>query len=211
MDDMVGHLCSISKKRFIISFAPYTPIYAALKMLGSLAPGPSKVCGLCGWGWGSWERMCCQPRTGGGTCQILPQGGVGIDVVSRPFPAASLPLPLSHCPYLSCPPPAAHARCSAPPRRGQATRAYLHAEADVVSALEKRGFKVPSLLGVLPVSLSVSLSACLCLPVFLSRSLARSNSLSLSRFLSIFISISLSVPELVINGEGRLGRKGTCR
>lgn len=65
MDDMVGHLCSISKKRFIISFAPYTPIYAALKMLGSLAPGPSK-----------------------------------------------------------------------------ATRAYLHAEADVVSALEKRGFKV---------------------------------------------------------------------
>jgi len=52
MDDMVGHLCSISKKRFIISFAPYTPIYAALKMLGSLAPGPSKVCGLCGWGGG---------------------------------------------------------------------------------------------------------------------------------------------------------------
>jgi len=65
MDDMVGHLCSISEKRFIISFAPYTPFYAALKTLGSLAPGPSK-----------------------------------------------------------------------------ATRAYLHAEADVVSALEKRGFKV---------------------------------------------------------------------
>lgn len=43
MDDMVGHLCSISEKRFIISFAPYTPFYAALKMLGSLAPGPSKV------------------------------------------------------------------------------------------------------------------------------------------------------------------------
>lgn len=65
MDDMVGHLCSISKKRFIISFAPYTLYYAALKQLGSLAPGPSK-----------------------------------------------------------------------------ATRAYLHKEADVVAALEKRGFKV---------------------------------------------------------------------
>ena len=38
MDDMVGHLCSISKKRFIISFAPYTPFYAALKLIGSLAP-----------------------------------------------------------------------------------------------------------------------------------------------------------------------------
>ena len=61
----VGHLCSISKKRFIISFAPYTLYYAALKQLGSLAPGPSK-----------------------------------------------------------------------------ATRAYLHKEADVVAALEKRGFKV---------------------------------------------------------------------
>jgi magnesium-protoporphyrin O-methyltransferase len=65
MDAMVGHLCSISKKRFIISFAPYTPVYAALKFIGSLAPGPSK-----------------------------------------------------------------------------ATRAYLHAEADVVAALAKRGFKV---------------------------------------------------------------------
>ena len=39
----VGHLCSISKKRFIISFAPYTLYYAALKQLGSLAPGPSKA------------------------------------------------------------------------------------------------------------------------------------------------------------------------
>jgi magnesium-protoporphyrin O-methyltransferase len=43
MDDMVGHLCSISEKRFIISFAPYTPFYAALKFVGSLAPGPSKA------------------------------------------------------------------------------------------------------------------------------------------------------------------------
>jgi len=65
MDDMVGHLCSISDKRFIISFAPYTPLLAALKFVGSLAPGPSK-----------------------------------------------------------------------------ATRAYLHAEADVVAALNKRGFTV---------------------------------------------------------------------
>jgi len=65
MDDMVGHLCSISDKRFIISFAPYTPLLAALKFIGSLAPGPSK-----------------------------------------------------------------------------ATRAYLHAEADVIAALNKRGFTV---------------------------------------------------------------------
>mmetsp|Transcript_34534 Transcript_34534/g.77876 ORF Transcript_34534/g.77876 Transcript_34534/m.77876 type:complete len:272 (-) Transcript_34534:47-862(-) len=65
MDSMVGHLCDIASKRFIISFAPFTPFYAALKFVGSLAPGPSK-----------------------------------------------------------------------------ATRAYLHAESDVVAALEKRGFKV---------------------------------------------------------------------
>mmetsp|Transcript_12268 Transcript_12268/g.31696 ORF Transcript_12268/g.31696 Transcript_12268/m.31696 type:complete len:269 (-) Transcript_12268:108-914(-) len=65
MDDMVGHLCSLSKKRFIISFAPYTIFYAALKWVGSMAPGPSK-----------------------------------------------------------------------------ATRAYLHAEEDVVAALKKRGFKI---------------------------------------------------------------------
>ncbi|KAJ1486693.1 magnesium-protoporphyrin IX methyltransferase, partial [Baffinella frigidus] len=65
MDEMVGHLCNVADDRFIISFAPYTWFYQALKNLGSMAPGPSK-----------------------------------------------------------------------------ATRAYLHAEADVVAALEKRGFKV---------------------------------------------------------------------
>mmetsp|Transcript_20374 Transcript_20374/g.50060 ORF Transcript_20374/g.50060 Transcript_20374/m.50060 type:complete len:294 (+) Transcript_20374:1-882(+) len=65
MDDMVGHLAGLAQKRFIISFAPYTIFYAALKWVGSMAPGPSK-----------------------------------------------------------------------------ATRAYLHAEEDVVRALEKRGFKI---------------------------------------------------------------------
>jgi len=43
MDDMVGHLCSLTDKRFIISFAPFTPFYAALKWVGSMAPGPSKA------------------------------------------------------------------------------------------------------------------------------------------------------------------------
>ena len=43
MDSMVGHLCNLAEKRFIISFAPYTPFYAALKWIGSMAPGPSKV------------------------------------------------------------------------------------------------------------------------------------------------------------------------
>eukprot|EP00960_Hanusia_phi_P061232 764783-Hanusia_phi.AAC.11 len=34
---------SLNAKRFIISFAPFTPFYAALKFVGSLAPGPSKA------------------------------------------------------------------------------------------------------------------------------------------------------------------------
>ena len=35
--------CCGNKRCFIISFAPYTLYYAALKQLGSLAPGPSKA------------------------------------------------------------------------------------------------------------------------------------------------------------------------
>lgn len=40
---MIKHLASLSDKRLIISFAPYTPYYAVLKRIGELFPGPSKV------------------------------------------------------------------------------------------------------------------------------------------------------------------------
>uniref|UniRef100_A0A7S2ECV1 Magnesium-protoporphyrin IX methyltransferase C-terminal domain-containing protein n=1 Tax=Trieres chinensis TaxID=1514140 RepID=A0A7S2ECV1_TRICV len=43
MSEMVGHLCSLSKDRVIISFAPKTWYYQALKKVGELFPGPSKT------------------------------------------------------------------------------------------------------------------------------------------------------------------------
>ena len=42
-DRQMGHLCGLAGRRLILSFAPYTPFYATLKWVGSLAPGPSKV------------------------------------------------------------------------------------------------------------------------------------------------------------------------
>ena len=42
-EDMVRHLCSLSEKRLIVSFAPYTPLLAVLKGIGQLFPGPSKT------------------------------------------------------------------------------------------------------------------------------------------------------------------------
>ena len=42
-EDMVRHLCSLSEKRLIVSFAPYTPLLALLKGIGQLFPGPSKT------------------------------------------------------------------------------------------------------------------------------------------------------------------------
>ena len=42
-EDMVRHLCSLSKERLIVSFAPYTPMLALLKRIGQFFPGPSKT------------------------------------------------------------------------------------------------------------------------------------------------------------------------
>ncbi len=42
-EEMVVHLCSLSKKRLIVSFAPYTPFLAFLKAVGNFFPGPSKT------------------------------------------------------------------------------------------------------------------------------------------------------------------------
>ncbi len=42
-EEMVRHLCSLSKERLIVSFAPYTPFLALLKRIGQLFPGPSKT------------------------------------------------------------------------------------------------------------------------------------------------------------------------
>jgi magnesium-protoporphyrin O-methyltransferase len=36
-------MASLSSKRVILSFAPYTPQYAVLKRIGELFPGPSKA------------------------------------------------------------------------------------------------------------------------------------------------------------------------
>lgn len=43
MAEMIGHLCSLSKDRLIISFAPKTWYYSLLKKIGELFPGPSKT------------------------------------------------------------------------------------------------------------------------------------------------------------------------
>jgi len=43
VDAMISHLASLSEKRLIISFAPYTVSYAILKRIGELFPGPSKA------------------------------------------------------------------------------------------------------------------------------------------------------------------------
>jgi len=43
MAGMVGHLAGLSKRRLIVSFAPDTWYYRALKSFGELFPGPSKT------------------------------------------------------------------------------------------------------------------------------------------------------------------------
>jgi len=43
MTEMVTHLCSLADERLIISFAPKTWYYSALKKIGELFPGPSKT------------------------------------------------------------------------------------------------------------------------------------------------------------------------
>ena len=42
-EEMVKHLCDLSKEKLIVSFAPYTPVLAVLKNIGKLFPGPSKT------------------------------------------------------------------------------------------------------------------------------------------------------------------------
>ena len=42
-EEMVKHLCGLTEKRLIVSFAPYTPLLAVLKSIGQLFPGPSKT------------------------------------------------------------------------------------------------------------------------------------------------------------------------
>jgi len=42
-DNMVKHLASLSERRLVVSFAPYTPYYAVLKRIGEFFPGPSKA------------------------------------------------------------------------------------------------------------------------------------------------------------------------
>ena len=42
-EEMVRHLCNLTEKRLIVSFAPYTPLLALLKTIGQFFPGPSKT------------------------------------------------------------------------------------------------------------------------------------------------------------------------
>ena len=42
-EEMVKHLCDLSRESLIVSFAPYTPLLAILKNIGKLFPGPSKT------------------------------------------------------------------------------------------------------------------------------------------------------------------------
>jgi len=43
MGEMIAHLCDLAEDRVIISFAPKTWYYVALKKFGGLFPGPSKT------------------------------------------------------------------------------------------------------------------------------------------------------------------------
>lgn len=43
MADMIAHLASLAESRFILSFAPKTPVLTLLKKIGELFPGPSKT------------------------------------------------------------------------------------------------------------------------------------------------------------------------
>ncbi|QDZ24004.1 magnesium protoporphyrin IX methyltransferase [Chloropicon primus] len=43
MEEMIGHLVSMSEDRIIMSFAPKTPYYSLLKRIGELFPGKSKA------------------------------------------------------------------------------------------------------------------------------------------------------------------------
>merc|ERR1712150_240730 len=43
MGEMISHLCSLADNRVIVSFAPKTWFYVALKKIGELFPGPSKT------------------------------------------------------------------------------------------------------------------------------------------------------------------------
>ena len=42
-EEMVKHLCDLSRDSLIVSFAPYTPFLSILKNIGKLFPGPSKT------------------------------------------------------------------------------------------------------------------------------------------------------------------------
>ena len=42
-EEMVNHLCDLSKSDLLVSFAPYTPFLAILKNIGKFFPGPSKT------------------------------------------------------------------------------------------------------------------------------------------------------------------------
>ncbi|MFM8276891.1 MAG: magnesium protoporphyrin IX methyltransferase [Cyanobium sp.] len=42
-EEMVRHLASLTERRLLVSFAPYTPLLALLKCIGQLFPGPSKT------------------------------------------------------------------------------------------------------------------------------------------------------------------------
>ncbi len=42
-EEMVRHLCKLSQKRLIVSFAPYTLFLSLLKAIGQFFPGPSKT------------------------------------------------------------------------------------------------------------------------------------------------------------------------
>jgi hypothetical protein len=117
-DAMVAHLASLAEQRLIVSFAPKTPFYSVLKRIGELFPGPSKVC---------W----CDHVVGYRPCRSCK--------LARTWSApASLASPLSrvqrinHAVPLCC-----YYYCCC-----QATRAYLHAEADVEAALSRAGFTV---------------------------------------------------------------------
>ncbi len=138
---MITHLASLSGRRLIISFAPWTPAYAVLKRIGELFPGPSKVRRhIRGWlPFDAWQSH-------------LPGSQRHARLHALPL---CHQLTVLHCPryvqHHAHAPPAPHAAphvqthvVPRPPSSAshQATRAYLHAESNVEAALQRAGFTV---------------------------------------------------------------------
>lgn len=138
---MISHLASLSDRRLVLSFAPKTPYYSVLKRIGELFPGPSKVGSCC-----IWVVISCAasgtPAGPGSSSHQLDNAYLIPWFSPRARTCTPRPTSRLRCIARTHPPsPLLTMRIPSAPSI-QATRAYLHAEADVEAAMQRAGFKV---------------------------------------------------------------------